>query len=204
MVSALANLEALAASGQLIAYVGYGSLVNVHTHRTPSMGYVPVKLKGWARIWCARGDEAAAQPAFLSGIEDDTSQIDALLVYDHIDSLISLDAREHGYDRLALDRCSIEASQPLLDCPTYIYRAQNLQPADPAQCHLLQSYVDAVWQGHEAQFGGHAVEQFIATTQNWALPLVRDRKAPLYPRPVPVNADDASRFDAMIASLVHS
>lgn len=204
MVSALANLQGLADRGQLIAYVGYGSLVNVDTHRTPSIGYVPVKLRGWGRIWCARGDKAEAQPAFLSGIENEASQIDALLVYDHIDSLTSLDAREHGYDRLVLDRNNIDAAQPLLDCPIYIYRAQDLQPADPAQCHLLQSYVDAVWLGHEVQFGHEAITQFIATTQNWALPLKRDRIAPIYPRPVPITPDDAARFDAMITPIVHS
>ena len=48
--------------GDLIAYFGYGSLVNLNTLQT---GYVcahPARLKGWRRHWQSRGEFAQAAP----------------------------------------------------------------------------------------------------------------------------------------------
>lgn len=198
------DLEALAASRALIAYVGYGSLVNLQTHRTPSIGALPIKLNGWRRQWCLRNSEGGARPALLSGVACSKSQIDAVLVYDHISSLPSLDAREGLYDRLELARADIECAEPIHDCPLYIYRAQDLRPAQPSCNFLLQSYLDAVFQGHEDQFGAGAIARFIETTDHWGLPLNRDRDAPLYPRPVEISHAQSHDFDQTLEPLIAS
>lgn len=206
MASALAklgaDLKALADAGELIAYVGYGSLVNIKTHRTPSIGAMPVQLNGWRRQWCLRKSIDQKRPALLSGIQCADSQIDALLVYDYATSLPSLDEREVFYERLELQPSDLQSQTPLHDCPIYIYRAEDLTPAQPEQNFLLQSYLDAVLQGHDVEFGTGAIERFVDTTDHWSIPVNRDRATPIYPRPVEIAAHEAQRFDELLESLI--
>ena len=49
------RIEALAREGALIAYFGYGSLVNRATLRTNVVGAGRARLKGWRREWQGRG-----------------------------------------------------------------------------------------------------------------------------------------------------
>ena len=97
----LDDINTLAAAGELIAYFGYGSLVNPATHRTPVLGYVPAKLRGWRRAWVARSDWDRTLPiALLSASPSHGDDLlDGLLVFDHVSSLPSLDEREVGYQR---------------------------------------------------------------------------------------------------------
>ncbi|MEK1890750.1 MAG: gamma-glutamylcyclotransferase, partial [Phyllobacterium sp.] len=60
------RVAALAKSGRLVAYFGYGSLVNRQTLRTEIVDAVPARLHGWRRLWRPRPDMPGFPAALLS------------------------------------------------------------------------------------------------------------------------------------------
>lgn len=198
------QLHKLAAKGELIAYFGYGSLVNPATHRTKSFGYVNARLRGWQRRWTARPDEHVEPIALLTSSPDAPADawLSGLLVFDHIDSLASLDAREAGYDRrtIAPDAIDVVGVTVPDGCPVYAYEGRP--PHRPDIEHvILQSYLDAVLQGYAHRYGAAAVGDFITTTQRFDMPILRDRTTPKYPRPVKLSDDERALIDDATAAL---
>ncbi|MEM9999284.1 MAG: gamma-glutamylcyclotransferase family protein [Pseudomonadota bacterium] len=198
-----ADLDHLAAQGALIAYFGYGSLVNPATHRTPVLGYAPARLRGWRRSWVARpGGYEGQRIALLSASPDGSNGfLEGLVVFDHASSLAALDEREAGYRRVELDRHDIDGDVAIPDgCPLYVYEALN--PGDrPISSAILQSYLDAVLQGYAAMHGRDAVDRFMAITDNFDTPILSDRADPLYPRAVQLSDGQRAHIDAVTASL---
>lgn len=193
------DIHRLAEEGALIAYFGYGSLVNPNTHRTNIVHYERAQLRGFARSWQARPDASDMPIALLSASSSQpTSVLDGLLVFDYSENLTSLDEREAGYDRLQLtsDQLSLAGDGKLPNCPLYVYSARV--PFAPNQPHsILQSYLDAVLQGYLHQYGEDGARNFIERTARFETPLLEDRDAPHYPRAVKLSADEAAFIDAL-------
>lgn len=194
----------LADQGRLIAYFGYGSLVNPFTHRTEIITYGKARLHGWHRRWRGRPEQDWNPVAFLSSHPVDGSGaadtgLDGLLIFDKIDSLPALDWREAGYDRRMLVPGDYDSEIDVPDgCPVYVYEGRV--PVKPVAEHVvLHSYLDAVLQGYHMMYGPDGVTGFIETTGAFDTPVLMDRARPRYPRAISLDPvekvliDDATR-----------
>lgn len=184
---------------QLIAYFGYGSLVNRATHRTDIVHAVPARLLGWRRCWRPRPDMPGFPAALLTIREEERALCDGLLVFDHARNLAALDAREARYRRLPvpIDRLETEAPVPA-GCPVYVYAAEADVPPHREPPKILQSYLDAVLQGFLHVHGEEGVRRFIEETDGFDTPIHADRPAPAYPRAVALAATEQALFDGLI------
>lgn len=193
------QLHNLANSGDLIAYFGYGSLVNPLTHRTNVIHYERAALRGFARHWQARPDGGQAPIALLSAAPTEQANVlHGLLVFDYAENLPFLDERESGYDRLTLtsEQLALVSGNALPNCPLYVYSGRA--PFAPEKQHfILQSYLDAVLQGFLHQYGEDGVEGFVANTANFDTTLLLDRDRPNYPRPVTLSASEVELIDRL-------
>lgn len=186
-------------SGGVVAYFGYGSLVNRATHRTAILHAVPARLKGWRRIWRPRPDMPGFPAALLSVRPEPTAFCDGLVVLDRAENLAAVDAREARYRRLALAPDSLETAEPLPDgLPLYVYVAQTDIPPHPEPPMILRSYLDAVLQGFLAEHGEAGVRRFLAETEGFETPIHDDRVRPIYPRAVDLGAHEAALFAALL------
>lgn len=190
----------LHARGAVVAYFGYGSLVNRTTHRTAILHAVPARLKGWRRIWRPRPDMPGFPAALLSVRPEPTASCDGLVVLDRAENLAAVDAREARYWRVALDAGSLETAAPLPDgLPLYLYVAQTDIPPHPEPPMILRSYLDAVLQGFLAEHGEAGARRFLAETEGFGTPVHDDRDRPIYPRAVDLAAHEAALFDTLLA-----
>ena len=92
-------LEQRSAEGRVVAYFGYGSLVNVSTHQNETLLVQAARLEGWRRIWRPRPDMPGFPAALLTVRPDIEQSCDGLLVFDHLDNLPAVDRREARYER---------------------------------------------------------------------------------------------------------
>lgn len=193
----------------LVAYFGYGSLVNRDTHRTPTRGIIATRLKGWARGWHIRGQAEWATLAGETGSgavcaltaepKIDVS-IDGALILDSAANLPDVDAREHRYDRHQLSPDQLESDQAIPDVPLYVYSASDaFRGYGDQNCPIYRSYVDAVLQGYLKLFGPSGLDRFVDETFGWHVPILDDRAQPRYPRAVNVSAEETRLFDGAIA-----
>lgn len=178
----------------LVAYFGYGSLVNRATHRTEIVAAVPARLKGWRRCWRPGG--SGARQALLSVRRDPGAVCEGLLVVDRAENLPAVDERERGYRRVALTGADLALDGAMPDCPVHVYEALAPEPA--AGLHTIQSYLDAVLQGIFGEYGEAGVRRFMAQTEDFDLAVMADRAAPLYPRAVALEEAERSLFDALL------
>lgn len=197
------ELERLAGEGGLIAYFGYGSLVNPKTHRTNVLHFERAQLRGFARRWQARPDPADLPIALLSSAPSTVDdELDGLLVFDRAENLPALDDREAGYDRLDLspNDLVLRSGGALPNCPLYVYSGRA--PFAPDSEHfILQSYLDAVLQGYLHQYGEHGARNFVERTADFDTALITDRNEPHYPRSVELSADEIIHFDALTSFM---
>ncbi|WP_350333716.1 gamma-glutamylcyclotransferase family protein [Coralliovum pocilloporae] len=186
----------------IIAYFGYGSLVNKQTHRTPTRRMIPARLKGWRRGWFIRGQAAWAEAGgvcALTAEPDAASAIDGALILDHVDSLPAVDEREMRYNRHQLTADMLESPEALPDIPLYVYSAKDaFRGYGDEDCPVIRSYVDAVLQGYMTLFGQSGLERFMTETFGWHVPILDDRNAPRYPRAVTVTEEEQKLFDRLI------
>ncbi len=193
------DLHRLAGQGDLIAYFGYGSLVNPKTHRTNVVRHVRARLHGFARKWQARPEDVEFPVALLSSYPTESQDtVDGLLIFDSVESLPSLDEREAEYDRLELspDRLSMPDSAVLPDCPIYVYTGRA--PYTPEKEHfILQSYLDAVLQGYLHLYGEDGARNFVARTAAFDTKLLLDRHEPHYSRSVELSSGEMALIDEM-------
>lgn len=192
------DLEQLAAEGRVVAYFGYGSLVNPRTLRTKFLGIRRAEAAGWRRVWLPR--EANEAMSLLSVKRDEEAGVHGVIVYDLADHLPSVDEREAGYARRIVDlgRLTVERP-PLRDIPVYIYEARPGAPsAEDRQSAILQSYLDAVMQGFRMLYGDDGLRRFVEETDGFETRLFADRNAPRYPRPVTLEEGEAEMFDRLV------
>ncbi|WP_182085750.1 gamma-glutamylcyclotransferase family protein [Aureimonas sp. ME7] len=182
------DLAALAADGHVVAYFGYGSLVNRRTLRTRFLGLRRASVTGWRRFWMPR---TAPLPALLSVRPVDGFRTDGVVVYDLADHLPAVDEREAGYHRRVVmpDHVRIENALAT-EAPLFIYEAAPTQPdAAEVGAVIWQSYLDAVLQGFSTLYGEDGVRRFVLETEGFETVLLADRDAPRYPRAVDITED---------------
>lgn len=198
------TLSRLAAEGALVAYFGYGSLVNRETLRTHIVGARPARVSGWRREWQPRPDaglaaDRAVHASLLTVRPAPESEIDGLLVFDHVDNLAAVDLRENDYQRrhVPLETLTVIGDGVPDGCPVYIYEADPPEES-PEDCPILQSYLDAVLKGFLREHGLEGLQHFIRGTAHFDTPILGDRDWPIYPRAVSLSAEDRALFDRLL------
>lgn len=183
----------------IVAYFGYGSLVNRATHRTEIVGAMPARLCGWRRSWRPRPDMPGFPAALLTVAQDEASVCDGLLVFDRAENLAAVDAREARYNRhhVRIDTLEIAAAETVR-CPVYVYVADEELPRHAEPPRILRSYLDAVMQGFLAEHGEEGLTRFVTETENFDTPLHEDRHAPVYPRAVELSEAERLMFDLLL------
>ncbi|UIJ73485.1 gamma-glutamylcyclotransferase family protein [Aurantimonas sp. HBX-1] len=193
------DLAQLAATGDLVAYFGYGSLVNRRTLRTKFLGIRRASAHGWQRFWLPRGQDG--DMALLSVQPAEAGIIEGVVVYDRAEHLPAVDEREAGYARRIVDlgRLSVERP-PVADVPVYIYEAhRGAADAAETQSAILQSYLDAVMQGFRTLYGEDGLRRFVAGTEGFETTVLQDRDEPRYPRAVTLSDGEAALFDRLVS-----
>ena len=179
------------------AYFGYGSLVNGATRDAGEVAH-PAVLEGWRRVWghCVRvGDRGVCA---LSIEPSPGTRIEGVCVELQPDRLGSLDKREQGYQRSALDQTQIRGDAPGFGT-LHVYRSlpMNMGAAD-AEFPMWQSYIDCVLQGYLHTFGEAGMQRFVETTSGWRGVIENDRAAPRYPRSVDLSRAERDLIDREI------
>lgn len=193
---------ATSATGDFVAYFGYGSLVNRATHRTAIVDAIPARLLGWRRMWRPRPDMPGFPAALLTIGPEPGSSCDGLLVVDRAENLAAVDEREARYRRVALAPSDLEVSGALpRECPLYVYVAQEELPLHKEPPSILQSYLDAVMQGFLAEHGEAGLRRFVSDTANFDMPILADRHAPRYPRAVALTEKEQALFETLLGEL---
>ncbi|MEM5501259.1 gamma-glutamylcyclotransferase family protein [Ahrensia kielensis] len=192
-----------ARGGDLIAYFGYGSLVNPATHRTNVLHYERAQLRGFKRSWQERPDIGTEPIALLSSAPSSHDDLlDGLLVFDLSENLPLLDEREYGYDRLSVtpEDLKLYDDKTLPEIPLYVYSGRLPQKVD-APHYILQSYLDAVLQGYLHQYGEEGVRNFVERTARFNTKLFADRASPRYPRYVSLSESEQHLFDQVTSFM---
>ncbi|MFP1633306.1 gamma-glutamylcyclotransferase family protein [Zhengella sp. ZM62] len=186
----------------LVAWFGYGSLVNRTTIGWDIVEARPARLSGWRRHWRARPDMPGFAAALLSVTPDPDAACDGLLVVDRVENLPALDRREGRYHRRLVDRAAMPAASSLPEaCPVYVYEAMTHLPAHRDPPRILRSYLDVVMQGFLREHGRAGLERFIAETSRFDIPIHEDRHDPVYPRHVAVTARERVLFEELTVSI---
>jgi hypothetical protein len=184
---------------QIIAYFGYGSLVNRATLGPTVIDAVPARLKGRSRHWRPRPDMPGFPAALLTILPEDGCVVDGLLVFDSAANLPAIDRREARYERHVVTSEELELLGPAPgSCAVYVYQAISHLPPHKEEPRILQSYLDVVLQGFLQEHGRAGVERFIAETRNFHIEVLTDRSRPIYPRAVSLTAQEAEYFDALL------
>ncbi len=187
----------LVSEAQVVAYFGYGSLVNRDTLRTKFLAVRRARVSGWRRFWLPRPSVGIA---LLSVRPEPEHPTDGVVVYDLIDNLGAVDEREAGYDRRTVISSDIAIeNDPAPGMPVYIYEATRTEEtaADTGSA-ILQSYLDAVMQGFLAIHGEEGLAGFVSETEGFETIVIKDRAAPRYPRAVRLAEGEAAHFDALL------
>lgn len=189
----------------LIAYFGYGSLVNRATLSSSVIAAFPARLNGWKRTWRARprmeGETVLPlSPSLLTAHRAPDRAIDGLLVVDGADRLGDLDAREFRYHRrdVCLSDFEFSAAVPQIDIRIHVYEARAELPPVAGPAPILRSYLDVVMQGFLREFGEAGLRRFVAETEAFHTPIHEDRHAPVYTRSVELRSGEAELFDAIL------
>ena len=182
------------------SYFGYGSLVNRHT-RPPGTQTEPFRLTGWIRQWrhCLENPftkvNVYGNICALTVERRPGSTIDGVLVLADVNELTSIDSREIGYHREAID-----AGQ---NRNAYIYVSNDAYHRWASDaCPIWRSYVDCVLAGYLEVFGRDGAERFIASTEGWdRAAILDDREEPKYPRAVKLTPAEASVIDQLLTNI---
>jgi len=176
-------------------FFGYGSLVNRATH-----GYGrahPARLRGWARAW---RHLPGRRVATLTAVPDPQAEIAGLIAAVPGGDWAALDAREAGYDRVALNGGLRHAAPEAGAVAIYAVPEHAIAPAGTLH-PILMSYLDVVVQGFASEFGEAGAVEFFATTRGWEAPVLNDRARPRYPRHQRLSRAETTLVDAGLARL---
>ena len=176
----------------IIGYFGYGSLVNkdtrpVHTVATPTF------VSGWIRQWKHCADTSFGKVCALTVARKEGASIQGVLIQDQKDKIADVDQREIGYRREAIGIRDESVKSHLVDMKTFIYVSDKKHHRwGNDEYPIYQSYLDCVLIGFMDVFGINGVENFVASTEGWDVPILNDRDSPKYPRAIQLN--DAKRI----------
>ncbi|EAQ01727.1 hypothetical protein OB2597_14826 [Pseudooceanicola batsensis HTCC2597] len=176
-------------------FFGYGSLVNTATHVYGRSH--PARLSGWRRVW---RHTPIRDMAFLTAERCDGVAIDGLIAAVPGADWTALDARELGYDRVALLDGISHAAEDAGEIAVYHIPRDKHGPAEGHRPVLL-SYLDVVVQGYLRVFGEEGGRHFFETTAGWDGPILNDRAAPRYPRAQTLSAKETGLVDRHLREL---
>ncbi len=190
------------ARGDLVAYFGYGSLVNRATLDTDYVAAVPARLSGWRRHWQPRngaiGLASPTRASLLTVHRSPRCVIDGLLIIDRAANLPAVDRREAQYARIALTVAELEingvADVRPHDLPLYVYAAPDRR-GEAETPPVLASYLDVVMAGFLREFGAAGMTRFIASTDGFERGVRDDRRRPVYSRSVRLSAKTTATID---------
>lgn len=188
----------LVRQGRIVAYFGYGSLVNRATLRTKFLAIRRAEVTGWRRFWLPRRD--AREAAVLSVRREPSHVVQGVVVYDLADHLPLVDEREAGYGRRVVDPADVAVeTAPEVDAPIFLYEAiRDEETAADTGSPILQSYLDAVLQGFLSLYGMAGLQRFIRETDGFETDILGDRAMPRYPRAVSLGPGEGEMFDALL------
>lgn len=193
-----------------MTYLGYGSLINDAT-RPPESRAFPGRLSGYQRGWRVRSQGLVQNRCALTVWPAPDAAMDAVLLVEPMENLPAVNKRERNYDRLIMQAGAFEhmtgqgapnpadpalAAGPapdLANAAIYQARAERFGWGD-SEHPILQSYLDTVMLGVMNHFGAVGLARFIAETDGWEAPILRDRMEPFYPR--------AARLDGAVRELI--
>ncbi len=192
----------MAAEDKIIAYFGYGSLVNRATHRTDILDAVPASLNGWQRCWMPREDTSVFDVAILSVRRQAGAATDGLLIFDRAANLPQIDERERHYRRVSLHSDELQFNNNSVpQCEVHIYEVESDPSLSFGTQRVLRSYLDAVLQGFLVEHGEDAVLRFVAETEAFEIGILDDRADPLYQRRVTLSDYEQALLDDALAHL---
>ncbi|OYT17482.1 MAG: hypothetical protein B7C24_02355 [Bacteroidetes bacterium 4572_77] len=193
----------------MIQIFGYGSLVNKSTWNFQTQ-MKQVELKGWTREWRQIVKLQGKEICALSIAPQPTSSIQGILLMSNKSIHDTLNNREIGYQTLSLNpetifppSCSnpIKISKETSDIITFAASESSKEWARK-DAPILLSYIDVVVKGYFDLFGRKGVFDFFKSTKGWDLPILNDRKDPLYPRSIHLPKDFLNFIDEQI--IVHT
>ena len=182
-------------AGQRLCF-GYGSLVNCQTHEFSNAARA--HLTGWQRRWSHRVQRPGRSVTSLTIEPAEGVTIAGLICEVAPDQIADLDAREAGYDLVALPPASLNT--PLQTPHVHTYVSANAATGD-ATAPILQTYLDTVLLGFFQKFGADGIDQFIETTRGWETPILQDRPHPLYPRYTALSDEITTLIDTKLDRL---
>jgi hypothetical protein len=169
-----------------VAYFGYGSLVNELTWLQSERFHAdrhPVEVQNWTREWRHCIDTPHGPGCVLTAVRAAGSRIQGILIRCDAADLAQVDAREDGYDRVALPRRDVLTAVGDLPENLYIYTSKSLHyRAGDAGYPIWFSYAETVLHGFLSVFENEGVDRFIQSTTGWTAPVVDDRHDPQYRR----------------------
>jgi len=171
---------------------GYGSLINRasvrHTLADEAIGeVVPGRISGWRRSWSNR--VVARGRTGLGACVEAEGRINGVAIELLDPDFAALDLREAGYMRERVK------DQTLVDGELWLYTKPDGMPAS-AEFPVAVSYLEVVLSGCLALGREFAVE-FLTETPGLTA-LMNDRAAPVYPRRVPLAADEIAAIDDLL------
>lgn len=176
---------------------GYGSLLNRST--LPSdVALQPATIRGWVRQWRNPYPVERGRMCFLTVQRRPNATPPGTVLSDgppEFDRIVS--ERESG-DLIVPVACRLDQGRTL-DANVFVAPDENLHWAS-AEAPICLSYLDCVLQGYLHVYGRAGVEEFLATTEGWYLPLVDDRDDPVYPRSIALAVDQLSLIDSCLRS----
>ena len=182
---------------------GYGSLVNKDTLATGTPA-IRVRVAGWRRAWRHSGLTAFGRRCTLTVYPDPDSAIDGVVIAQPMDALPALDQREGQYTRHGVDDGALQWLDPRPDgwpAPfIYVGNGEHRRPGD-ADHPIMLSYLDVVIAGFLRTFGASGADHFLATTDDWHVPVLNDREAPRYPRALSLSTSERDRVDCCLDEL---
>lgn len=192
-------IKKLARRGELVAYFGYGSLVNRATLSASVVDASPARLSGWARRWRPRPDMPGFPAALLTVSRSQGAAMDGLVVFDRRENLETVDRREARYHRREIDPADVSTHKKIPSgCPLYVYEAMEELPVHREPPRILRSYLNVVMQGFLVEHGIGGVGRFVAETADFHVPIHEDSHAPVYPRHVAISDTERDLFHSLL------
>ncbi len=181
-----------------ITYFGYGSLVNASTV-PDNAEIVPGRLQGWIREWrvCGVWENGQGRCA-LSVRQVPGAEIWGVMTREQQTRMDALNKRESRYEQISRIagsfRCEAERKPGPDDL--FLFKATPENERWGCEQHpILQSYLDCVLAGYHQIWGRDGVDHFFETTDGWHVPILADRKSPMYPRSVEIEPSLLRLFD---------
>lgn len=183
----------------------YGSLLHKSTWSFDAEIEM-VSLQGWVRQWNQVVPLDGGAITALSISPHPKKSIKGIILKVDKSTLESIGGREVGYNKTILaagSLTSLNPKRPLLNDRIMAYTAsKETKIWANKKAPILLSYIDVVAQGYFNLYGWEGLLHFFKSTQGWDLPILNDRKAPLYPRATTHDIGFLDLIDQQI--LLHS